>query len=86
MRTKVKNIQKVESNVRERKIQTQKEEIKKTLENMGFDLSMNGVIATEDMIPEEEEFELIVGFLKEGYSFEEAKNKARTWIQIMKSL
>ena len=71
---------------RERKIQAQNEEIKKILKDMGFTLDENGLIATEDMALEEEEFELIAGFLKEGYSLEEARVRTRLWMKIMKSL
>lgn len=53
---------------------------------MGFTLDENGLIATEDMALEEEEFELIAGFLKEGYSLEEARVRTRLWMKIMKSL
>ncbi len=44
------------------------------------------VITTSDMLAEEEEFELTAGFLKEGYTVEESKKKAKEWREKMDTL
>ncbi len=44
------------------------------------------VITTEDMTDEEEEIELIAGFMKEGYSQQDAEKEAKRWLQMMSTL
>ncbi|WP_028844916.1 MULTISPECIES: hypothetical protein [Thermodesulfovibrio] len=44
------------------------------------------VIIDEDMTEEEKEMALFEGFLKEGYSPEEADKKVREWMKIEKEL
>ena len=41
------------------------------------------VTTTEDMTPEEEEMALFEGFIKEGYSTEEATAKAKDWLALL---
>lgn len=74
-----------------RDIENDKEK-KKTLESpllkeifrrAGYPKSL--VVTTENMSQEEEEVEVIAGFLKEGYSYDEAEKKAKEWVRIMNS-
>lgn len=60
------------------------DKIDKTLREFGY----TGVIVdtTEDMSTEEEEMALFEGFLKEGYSIEEATAKAKDYLLKMYSL
>lgn len=66
----------------------QKRFMHETKEMLELDETSGGaeVIITEDMSMEEEEFELIAGFIKEGKSLEEAKEKTNELMATMKQL
>ena len=71
-----------------RRLPPELREITKDIEEMlGIDdEDEDAPFLTDDMTPEEEEFELVTYLLKKGYSYEEALEEAREALRISKEM